>query len=375
LAKNPENRFGSCTDFARAFAEQARGTSPAPAAPTAPALIPPIVSGTKRPKPTAPKQAGKPVPRPPAAPPAVTKRSWKAPAAAAVLSGLVTLGAMAAFFFKVDGSSKTASSTSSPTITEMPTTPAMPTTTPPPAPSSPPPPPPPSPPPSPTPSSKDIDRLLLSDAQLSRLVGLRVSEDPAARGGVGSMALDSSSYGTTDHSGQVTPRSCVGVVFAGEYDVYGVADIEQIKTQIFGSLYGGTAGSPYLLQQTAAVFPSSAEAETFLERSQKQWEACSTNEVDATLGYENSASYILGSVQRDGDLMTVSMATNGGLNGPRACQQAMGLRSNVIIETRTCNVPDVQNTYDPARGWQKNPNWASPIAEKAAKAMLDNIGP
>lgn len=206
-------------------------------------------------------------------------------------------------------------------------------------------------------------------------MGLRVSEDPSARGGIGSMALDSSSYGPSDHSGQVTPRSCVGVVFTGEYELYSGANIEQIKTQTFGSLYGGSDGPPYLLQQTGAVFPSSVEAAAFMKRSQNQWQACAANDVDATLGYENSASYVLGTVERSGDLMTVSMATNGGLNGPRACQQAMGLRSNVIVETRTCNVPDIQNTYDPDRGWQRNPNWASPIAEKVAAAMLENIGP
>lgn len=361
LAKDRESRFGSCTDFARAFAEQALGASPPPAAPTAPA---PITSEPQRPKPSVPKLAGKPAPRRAVTQPGAMKRNWKAPAAVAALSVLAGLISYAAFFLKADGSDESASSISAPpaptasTVTVTPTPTTLPNS--------------PTQPPS---SSKDLDRLLLSDAQLSRLVGLRVSEDPAARGGVGSMALDSSSYGTADHSGQVTPRSCVGVVFTGEYDVYSVANIDQIKTQTFGSLYGGSAGSPYLLQQTAAVFPSSAEAAAFFEHSQAQWEACAANEVDATLGYENSASYVLGDVQRYGNLMTVSMATNGGLNGPRACQQAMGLRSNVIIETRACNVPDIQTNYDPAKGWQRNPNWASPIAEEAVKAMLENVGP
>lgn len=86
-----------------------------------------------------------------------------------------------------------------------------------------------------------------------------------------------------------------------------------------------------------------------VERSQKQWDACTTKDVDVTLGY-SSAGYALGNVQRDGDLMTVRMADNGGLHGPRACQQAMGVRNNVVVETRTCNVPDIQNTYDPAKG-------------------------
>lgn len=372
LAKNRDDRFASCTDFARAFAEQAQGTSPAPAAPTAPAPVPPTPAGPRSANPSGANKAPTPPARPAAEQPVTARRLWKPVAA---ISGLAAIGMFGFFFLKPSGpSGDTALPTPSPTATQTPTaasatTPssAADSPTPPPAPST-------SPPPAET-TPRDVDQLLLSDAQLSRLVGLRVSEDPAARGGLGTMALDSSSYGPSDHSGQVTPRSCVGVVFTGEYDVYSGADVEKIKTQTFGSLYGGTDGPPYLLQQTAVVFSTAADATAFLKRSQNQWEACAANDVDATLGYENSASYALGSVARSGDLMTVSMATNGGLNGPRACQQAMGVRSNVIVETRTCNVPNIQNSYDPARGWQRNPNWASPIAEKVATAMLQNIGP
>lgn len=374
LAKTRESRFASCTDFARAFAEQARGAAPVPAAPTAPASIPPIASAPPRAKPVASNKAAKaaaaiPAAKPVAAP-AVKKSGWKVPAAVAAVSGLAGVALASVVISKLSESrgeiaapSSSATSTTAPTSSPaiVPTTPVSQVTSSPPRKSS---------------SPRDIDRILLSDAQLSRLVGVRVSEDPASRGGIGgAMGLDSSSYGTADHSGQVTPRSCVGVVFTGEHDAYSGGEIEQIKTQTFGSLYGGSSGSPYLLQQTAVIFPAATEAEAFMERSQNQWDACAANDVDATLGYENSASYALGNVQRYTDLMTVSMATNGGLNGPRACQQAMGVRGNVVVETRTCNVPDIENTYDPAKGWQRNPNWASPIAENIARAMLENIVP
>ena len=47
-------------------------------------------------------------------------------------------------------------------------------------------------------------------------------------------------------------------------------------------------------------------------------------------------------------LRPVSMATNGGENGPDACQQALGVRDNVIVETRSCQVPDVTTSFDPS---------------------------
>jgi serine/threonine-protein kinase len=72
--------------------------------------------------------------------------------------------------------------------------------------------------PPPTFSSKAIDRVLLSADQLSTVLGVEVSNDPSLGGTI--LAMDSSSYGTGDQAGQVTPRSCVGVVFTGEHEVY-----------------------------------------------------------------------------------------------------------------------------------------------------------
>jgi len=64
-----------------------------------------------------------------------------------------------------------------------------------------------------------------------------------------------------------------------------------------------------------------------------------------------------------------------GENGPDACQQALGARQNVVVETRTCKVPDVNATYDPVRGWPRDPAWAGTDAERVATAMLNNIKP
>jgi hypothetical protein len=62
--------------------------------------------------------------------------------------------------------------------------------------------------------------------------------------------------------------------------------MEQINTQTFGHPYGSTSGTPHLVQQTAAVFPSAGLAQTFFNTAQTQWESCTAGEVDANLGYE-----------------------------------------------------------------------------------------
>nr|WP_272930251.1 sensor domain-containing protein [Mycobacterium paraintracellulare] len=233
------------------------------------------------------------------------------------------------------------------------------------------------PPPPPTFSPKAIDQVLLTADQLSKVLGTTVTSDPAAAGGgTGALAMNSSSYGMSDHSGQVTPRSCVGLVFTGEHDVYAASQPTEIKTQQFGNLYrGGPDKGPHLLEQTVAVYPTAAQAQDFLTTSQSQWNACVRSEVDATLGYENGAGYALSTVQRQGNLITVSMATNGGENGPDACQQALGIHENVIVETRTCQVPNLVSNFDPVKGWPRDPSWAVPDAERVAKAMLENVRP
>jgi serine/threonine-protein kinase len=190
-------------------------------------------------------------------------------------------------------------------------------------------------------SAKAIDRVLLTAEQLSKLVGADVTDDPAAAGGgMIELSLNSSAYGTSDHSGQVTPRSCVGVVFTAEHDVYTASEPTAIKTQTFGHVYGSGSDGPHLIEQTAAVFTSAAQAQTFLTSSQAQWETCAKGEVDATLGFENGAGYTLGGVERQGDLITVAMATNGGENGPDACQQALGVRENVVVEAEFFKVDE-----------------------------------
>lgn len=226
------------------------------------------------------------------------------------------------------------------------------------------------PPPPPTFSPKAIDQVLLTADQLTKLLGVSVTTDPAGGGAGTALGLNSSSYGMSDHSGQVKPRSCIGVVFAGEHDAYVDADPSAIKTQTFGTLYQNPSITTYLLQQTAAVFASTEQSQQFLKSSQAQWETCSKSEVDVNLGFENGRGYTLGTVKRQGDLITVPMASPGGENSADACQQALGAQGNVVVEARTCSVPNT--TAVPP---YSNPDWATHDAERVAKAMLANAKP
>jgi hypothetical protein len=99
-------------------------------------------------------------------------------------------------------------------------------------------------PPPPSPAgfpAKDIDSILLTAAEMSSLLGIKVTNNTAD--GSGALKMDASSYGTSDHSAQVTPRPCAGVAFTAEHDVYDGTNFQAIKTQSFSSGYGGSGQS------------------------------------------------------------------------------------------------------------------------------------
>ncbi|MDZ4236490.1 MAG: serine/threonine-protein kinase PknH/PknJ, partial [Dietzia sp.] len=312
LAKRPGDRFQRCSDFARAFTEQLGPASEPAAAVTTPAAV-------HRPEPVAAEAQSAAT---------ITKRpNWVWTVAA--VASVVVVGVLIWRPWR-SGTIADPSPSASPPSTTAPVQSSLVR---------------PAPPPSPPP--------------------------PPPEGG--GLALDSAYYGMSDHAAQVTPTSCVGVVFTGEHEVYDPAGATDLKTRTYGSLYGGSAGEPHLLQQTAAIFPTAADARSFLATSQTQWEACANDEVQAILGYENGAGYVLGQVRRDSDVIAVSMAKNDGLNGPGACQQALGAQLNMVVEARTCEVPDIVNAYDPTQGFPRDPDWATPDAEQVVEEMLQRI--
>lgn len=228
------------------------------------------------------------------------------------------------------------------------------------------------PPPPPSFSPTNIDQVLLTADQLTKLLGATVTTNPSS-GGPGAPGLNSSSYGMPDHSGQVTPPSCVGVIFTGEHDVYAPAKPSEIKTQLFGTPSGINPGSPHLIQQTAAVFPSAEGAEQLLRSAEGKWKTCASLKVYATFGYESGAGYIFARVASQNDMITLAMASTNNLgptNGADACQQALGTRENVVVEVRTCQAPNLTAPPD-----SPDVAWAVPDAERIANAMLQNVTP
>ena len=97
-----------------------------------------------------------------------------------------------------------------------------------------------------------------------------------------------------------------------------------------------TISPPYVVQQTVAVYPSAQRAQQVLTSSQEQCESCARSTVTEEVPPENARAFELGTVRRNGDLLTVSMAANSYV-GASACQQVLGVRDTVVVGTRSCN--------------------------------------
>jgi hypothetical protein len=148
------------------------------------------------------------------------------------------------------------------------------------------------------------------------------------------------------------------VAFTAEHDVYADTNFQAMRTQSFSRSYGLSAGQkgPNRLEQTAVVFPSADLAQKSLALSQTQWNACANREVDVVLGYENGRGFTLGSVKRDGDLITVSMGYSGGETGPDVVE---GFRRQATLGAAVACARS-HPTFVAARqrpGWWDRKNW------------------
>lgn len=235
---------------------------------------------------------------------------------------------------------------------------------------------PPPPPQAPLFAASSIDTVLLSSKELNDLLGtytLRYS----GRGPDPMMELVQSIYGMSDHSRLVTPEACVGVIFGAEHRVWADSGFDEMRDQTFRPYFyrhDETISPPWVVEQTVAVFPTVNSANAVLASSQDQWQSCANSGVTETVPPEDSRQFGLGPVNRTADLLTISMASNGPKGGAFACQQALGVRENVVVGTRSCIV--VEETYETemnSAGWPTNPDWATNDAERLARAMLDKV--
>ncbi|HUB56530.1 MAG TPA: serine/threonine-protein kinase PknH/PknJ [Mycobacterium sp.] len=348
LAKNPAHRFARCMDFARAVEQAASGGAPA------------VATTAMRPLATPSAKAGSTTP-PVESSDRASSRRPRLLVAAALGATVVLAGAGALVWHPWTQSPDSTTASSVQPATSAPGGIAAPTSTT-------------TPPPPATFAAKAIDDVLLGPSEVNDVL------DTYAMSGdkkIGVMKVDRSTYGMTDNSSLVKPSSCVGVVFGAEHNVYADTRFSAIHDETFDRepyVYNPSGSAPTALEQTAIVFPSEAAADLALASAQKQWRDCAAGQVDQRAGPESGYRWNFGAIQHRGDVMSLKMASNGAMNGAAACQQALGIRANVIVTTRACNDVTQSPGFDEVHDtWPTNPEWANNDAARLADAMLAKI--
>jgi serine/threonine protein kinase len=345
LAKDPADRFPRCSDFARALTNELAALGHTPStAPTQPAPSP------RRP-PSGPTTSEAPST-------VVEGRSRRLPILLASTVVVIVLLIAAALVWRPWQHSTVPTAATSGPMTSAPPPPVVTPTS-----SLPPPPPPP---PLVTTASA-ADQVLLTP---SEIVGATDGKFVGSGGG-GAMIVTNSAFGTTDHSGVVTPASCVDVVFTAEQKAFGDSNFEAIRDQTLKP--DSYSGSGNTVQQTVVVYHSADLAQAVVAAESTHWATCAASDVVLSTG-ESGYGWNMSSVDHSNQMLSLQMYGASNESGSSfACQQALGARDNVVVSARTCLDSAADNTASPEQFLHLSPTLAGNYGRQVVAAMLDKV--
>jgi PknH-like extracellular domain len=124
---------------------------------------------------------------------------------------------------------------------------------------------------------------------------------------------------------------------------------------------------PREVEQSVSVFGSAGEAETVVTSVESQWRSCGSSGVAQGSG-EDHWTFDFSAVQFRGDVVSVSMAAGNVESGGSACQTAIGIRANVVVEAWACLWVDF-----PIGATAADPTVAGDNAGQLVAAMLDKV--
>ena len=177
----------------------------------------------------------------------------------------------------------------------------------------------------------------------------------------------------SDNTEIVTPPACASLLFGAEYSAWGGSGFDEMRNQTMRpdqyASYDNNVPTPTEIEQTVAVFPTADQAQAFIATSTDQWNRCAGGEVRRRY-IEGGHTYEIGPVERNGELLTVSMAAVSGLNGANACQHVLGIRDNVVVGARSCVTPP---GVTPGGSTAADRSWAGNDGQRVATAMLGKV--
>lgn len=179
--------------------------------------------------------------------------------------------------------------------------------------------------PKPVPMSA-LDGLLLSAGDINAVMG---TTDMVPHPPFSQMA---------DHRNLMPNLNCLGIWQIGEKAIYGPANFAAVRGQLLAE--PDTDDWNSLVIQAVVSFLSVDAAKKFFAESSDRWSKCSNHHVNITYtGYPQTAWGFGALTKTDTELtMPLTRSRDGG----RACQRALAVSANVIVDVAAC-APTITN--------------------------------
>lgn len=163
-----------------------------------------------------------------------------------------------------------------------------------------------------------LDGVLLSIGELNGIVGST------------QMTITSDLQEMTDHSGDVSDHDCLGAIYGAEKPVYAGSGWTDMRDQVAREPGDNNA---HWVEQTAVLYPSAEQAQSFFHESQLQWENCAGQSISVKEAGSTSL-WQLDDVKAE-DILISQMSTQKDAGG-WACQHALSVVSNLTVEAFAC---------------------------------------
>jgi hypothetical protein len=189
-----------------------------------------------------------------------------------------------------------------------------------------PPPPPPPPKPPPTITAGQLNSILLTADEINTIMGtphLQASD----------VAQDMENVTNT-----ASNPSCIGALYTAQTSVYAGSGWSGVRDQrlVQHAPSQNTDVGHFFVNQSAVVFPSADQAHAFLKTSANNWKGCVGGQTVTDTSRNNQVRWSLGDVT-GADPKIVQLATQEA-GGGWACQHALSVASNVVVEAQACSM-------------------------------------
>jgi hypothetical protein len=132
----------------------------------------------------------------------------------------------------------------------------------------------------------------------------------------------------------VSDRNCLDAYSPVEAAVYRDSSWAALEGQFLDNAHSLAEKNKHALLQAVVRFHNAELAQRFFDQARPRWSACADRPLTVTQPGDNPVNWNLGKLTATDTTLSIVQTLGGGKGF--ACQRAMGVRNNVIIDTLWC---------------------------------------